>query len=275
MTLYQARDVVQPMMKLIRTRAVPILEQLLLEERLLRSSSENWCIINDGTKEPTVVMGISGRPSELINIKPVLSDHIPVIKRFSGGGTVIVDAGTIFVTLICNKDVVPGLQPYPQPIMSWTGQLYGEVLRGFGDFHLRENDYAFSSRKFGGNAQSITRKRWIHHTSFLWDYDTNNMDYLKLPTRAPKYRSTRSHVEFLCRMKEYVPSRSTFIERTIAALGKHFSVQQIELDMIADPSGTPHSASTRLLTSEELEQAHSSQCEETNQTEIPKIVSLD
>jgi lipoate-protein ligase A len=49
-------------------------------------------------------------------------------------------------------------------------------------------DYAFADRKFGGNAQSITKNRWIHHTSFLWDYEVKNMSYLKLPAKAPKYR---------------------------------------------------------------------------------------
>lgn len=79
------------------------------------------------------------KPSDLIELETVLRDRIPVIRRFTGGGTVIVDEGTIFITLICNKDAIPGLQPYPHPIMSWTGQLYGEVFQGIGDFHLREN----------------------------------------------------------------------------------------------------------------------------------------
>ncbi|KAK1274775.1 hypothetical protein QJS04_geneDACA000802 [Acorus gramineus] len=134
--------------------------------------------------------GCHGKPSELIEVESVLKDGIPVVKRFSGGGTVIVDSGTIFMSFICNKGDIPGLQPYPSPIMSWTGQLYGQILSGVGDFCLRENDYAFGSRKVGGNAQSITKDRWIHHTSFLWDYDVKNMEYLKLPSRAPKYRST-------------------------------------------------------------------------------------
>lgn len=30
------------------------------------------------------------------------SDTIPVLKRFSGGGTVIVDKNTVFTTFICN-----------------------------------------------------------------------------------------------------------------------------------------------------------------------------
>jgi lipoate-protein ligase A len=49
-------------------------------------------------------------------------------------------------------------------------------------------DYVFGDRKFGGNAQSIIKNRWIHHTSFLWDYDVRNMAYLKLPSRVPQYR---------------------------------------------------------------------------------------
>lgn len=77
--------------------------------------------------------------SELVEVRPVLRDQIPIIRRFSGGGTVIVDQGTIFVTLICNKDDVPDIQPFPRSIMSWSGQLYSEVFKGIGDFRLREN----------------------------------------------------------------------------------------------------------------------------------------
>ena len=49
-----------PMMNLVRVKGVPILQQLHLEERLLRTSSHNWCIINDGTNQPAIVMGVSG-----------------------------------------------------------------------------------------------------------------------------------------------------------------------------------------------------------------------
>lgn len=79
------------------------------------------------------------KPAELLEIDLVLRDQVPVIKRFTGGGTVTVDHGTIFVTFICNRDAVPGLQLYPRPIMSWSSQLYSRVFEGFGDFHLREN----------------------------------------------------------------------------------------------------------------------------------------
>jgi lipoate-protein ligase A len=49
-------------------------------------------------------------------------------------------------------------------------------------------DYVFGERKFGGNAQAITNKRWLHHTSFLWDFEPANMAALLNPAKQPHYR---------------------------------------------------------------------------------------
>lgn len=84
------------------------------------------------------------KPAELLEIGSVLQDKIPVVKRFSGGGTVIVDHQTVFITFICNTDALPSVQPYPRPIMSWSGQLYSKVFQGVGDFSLRENGNFFA-----------------------------------------------------------------------------------------------------------------------------------
>lgn len=261
MSISQARSVRLPLMNLIRMDRVPILQQLHLEEKLLRTSSENWCIINDGTCDPTIVVGISGKPAELLEVKSVIQDKVPVIRRFTGGGTVIVDHGTVFVSFICNKEAVPGLQPYPQPIMAWSSILYDEVFHGAGDFKLRENDYVFASRKFGGNAQSITKNRWIHHTSFLWDYEEGNMTYLKVPSRAPKYRLARDHSEFICRMKDFLP-RSAFIDGTIKAAATHFSLRSIPLDEIDYVATSNFSPSSRILTRQELQAAVDAESEQ-------------
>ena len=56
----QAHKIGVPLMNLVMLKGVPILQQLHLEERLLRTSSQNWCIINDGTNQSTIVMGVSG-----------------------------------------------------------------------------------------------------------------------------------------------------------------------------------------------------------------------
>lgn len=254
MAISQTRNIGLPLINILRLKRVPILKQLHLEERLLRTSSENWCIINDGTTDPTIVMGISGKAKELLDIQPVVRDEIPVIRRFTGGGTVIVDQGTIFVTFICNKGAVPDLQSYPQPIMSWSSLVYKKVFEGIADFSLRENDYVLGNLKFGGNAQSITKDRWVHHTSFLWDYETRNMGYLKMPKRAPEYRLSRDHLEFICRLKDYI-SRSDFIDGTIDAVGNHFILKSQESGTIPNLVSSEFTPSSRLLNRDELEEA--------------------
>ena len=54
---------------------------------------------------PTIVMGLSGKVEKLINVEKAKELHLPVIKRFSGGGTVVVDNATFCLTFILNKVV--------------------------------------------------------------------------------------------------------------------------------------------------------------------------
>ena len=92
-------------MNILHLKNVSIFEQLQLEEALLRADTRNVCIINEGSS-PAIVMGISGKAEELIDLEKLEQNPIPVIKRYSGGGTVVVDPNTLFVSFICNKDLV-------------------------------------------------------------------------------------------------------------------------------------------------------------------------
>jgi hypothetical protein len=130
---------VRPVMKLLQLQGFPILQQLYLEERLLRTTTHNWCLINQGTNPPAIVVGISGKPEKLLDVKAVLQDNIPVIRRFSGGGTVIVDTDTVFVTLICRRDAVTLPDLYPRPIMEWTEHLYLPAFQTVPRFRLQEH----------------------------------------------------------------------------------------------------------------------------------------
>ena len=52
------------------------------------------------------MVGYSGKVNELINVPDVFSRQLPVIRRYTGGGTVVTDSDTIFVTLILNVSVI-------------------------------------------------------------------------------------------------------------------------------------------------------------------------
>ena len=142
------------LVRVVRTSGLCILRQLRLEEKLLRSpGAGNWCLLNDGTPDRAVVLGISGKPHQLVDVRAARDDGVRVIKRFSGGGTVIVDRDTQFVTLVMNAAAVPNLPLFPRQIMDWTGALYGGSPHGiFADvpgWRLRENDYVVDERKVG------------------------------------------------------------------------------------------------------------------------------
>lgn len=214
---------------LLHLKSYPIYEQLLLEETLLRSSNENWCLINEGST-PAIVLGISGKKEELVNEQKAAENKIPLIKRFSGGGTVIVDEHTLFITFICQKDLHP-FPAYPEPIMKWTESLYKDTFQHEG-FSLRENDYVLHDKKCGGNAQYIKKDRWLHHTSFLWDYSEERMGYLLHPKKTPSYRESRPHTDFLCRLKEIFPSKEHFVAAFMASFEQRFPLKSRSVESV-------------------------------------------
>jgi lipoate-protein ligase A len=230
------------MFRLLNLNNVPILQQLRIEESLLRVSTENWCLLNTGSP-PAIVMGISGKPEKLLDLAKVSREKIPVIKRFSGGGTVYIDSHTVFATLICNSSAfdVP-LQP--KPLLKWSENFYKPLFEGF---CLRENDYVFGDKKFGGNAQYIQKSRWLLHTSFLWDYTLEKMGCLLLPEKRPAYRGERPHADFLCTLRSYYPIK----EDLLTAFSNHFlkqlSAKEATLDEINEILKCPHRQATILI----------------------------
>jgi len=202
-------------------------------------------IDQDGQPNPNgmIVMGIGGKAKKLLNCQNAIDDQLLVLKRFSGGGTVVMDENSIWTTLIAGRKGTNETgekseqlcQPYPRDIMKWTADaVFGptfdrlnaiktQLSNGNTDndaqqqprFSLREEDYVLNLadrdekndeeiRKMGGNAQAISgRQGWLHHTSFLWDYKSSNMErYLKLPEKRPDYRVDRSHNDFLVKLKD-------------------------------------------------------------------------
>ena len=98
----------RPAVHLLRlSKAVGIKDQLRLEEALLRHDTRNWCVLKDGeptgtTARPTIVLGIGGKAAKLVELERVHQDRVPLVRRFSGGGTVIVDHDSLFITFIMN-----------------------------------------------------------------------------------------------------------------------------------------------------------------------------
>jgi len=234
-----------PKLNLVRLSAIPILQQLQWEEALLRTNAENWCLLNMGSP-PAIVMGISGKAEQLIHFDKLRNMPISLIRRFSGGGTVIVDENTLFVTLICQSKAI-AITPFPKSIMQWTADNIYRPLFPSHCFALQENDYALNDRKWGGNAQSIVKGRWLHHTSILWDYREEFMDILAMPPKMPGYRQGRSHKEFLCRLREIWNDCELLIENIVKQLQNTYEIVKKTENDLVEICGQPHRKMTEVI----------------------------
>jgi lipoate---protein ligase len=231
-------------LSLIILKDYPIFQQLQLEEALLRADHRNWCLINEGSPD-AIVMGISGKTEQMIDPECLRRKPVPVIRRFSGGGTVFVDKNTHFITLIGNH-IDTKVSCCPQKILHWTREFY-EPLFGAFDFRIQENDYALGDRKFGGNAQYFRKDRWLHHSSLLWDYDSEKMKYLQMPPKMPLYRSKRKHEDFLCRLRDYFSERSNVTTLFLQELSKQFVIKEACLQEIEEVFHSQHRRSTEMV----------------------------
>jgi lipoate-protein ligase A len=202
-----------------------IYEQLQLEEGLLRADSRNFFILSDGSTHPSIVMGISGKPELLVDSIKRSQQSLALIRRFSGGGTVVVDENTFFVTFIANREILKDHTFSPEGIMRWAETMIKPAFSHEG-FHLKENDFVIGEKKCGGNAQYLQKHRFLIHTSFLWDYRNERMDTLLHPAKTPSYRQGRSHDEFVCRLKEHLLSREILFNNLKKEIGKNFLLQE-------------------------------------------------
>ena len=184
----------------------------------------------DGSTEPSIVMGLSGKVNEWVDLDLAKQRNLQILRRFSGGGTVFVDNQTLFVSWIIDTKEQP-IQPFPEPILHWAEKIYQQTLK-HPDFSLRENDFAIGEKKVAGNAFYLTKHRWLLHSSFLYDCVMENMDVLVPPPRMPSYREHRPHKEFLTTLREHKIPKEKFFRALKEAIDQIATTKIENIDSI-------------------------------------------
>jgi lipoate-protein ligase A len=127
------------------------------------------------------------------------TDGVPILRRASGGGTVLLGPGCLCYSLVLSFDRGPALREITPSYRYILGRI-GEALAGL----LPEiaqagtSDLMAGGQKFSGNAQQRKRNYLLHHGTLLYDFDLSRIGrYLRMPSRQPAYRGRREHEEFL------------------------------------------------------------------------------
>lgn len=223
-----------------------IFEQLEIEEALLRADHRNIFIISKGSTIPSIVLGISSSKEKHLYLEPIQTNKVPVIRRFSGGGTVVVDENTLFVTFIASRQLIHETSSTPESILRFAEKLFLPVFQGT-HFALKENDFIIGEKKCGGNAEYLQKDRFLLHTSFLWDYSVDRFAWLKHPPKTPSYRKERSHCDFVCKLKDYFPCQKTWIASLQNEMEKTYCLENLCLTEVMNTiKHSSHRRSTKI-----------------------------
>lgn len=143
-----------------------------------------------------IVLGAAGSLAIDVNEAACAADGVPILRRSSGGGTVVIGPGSLNFSLVLPYDFAPRLHEIVPSIRYVLGRVARAlspelVLCGISDLTL-------AGRKVSGNSQQRKRKFFLHHGTLLCGFDLDRIGkYLNAPERSPDYRAGRGHGEFI------------------------------------------------------------------------------
>jgi lipoate---protein ligase len=147
-----------------------------------------------------VVLGYSRPAGSDANLESCRREKIPVLRRCSGGGTVLQGPGCLNYALVLRCEPGGPLATITETNRYVLGRnLCGmRNLRDAGADIRGQSDLALDGRKFSGNAQRRSARWVLFHGTILIDFDIERIGrFLPLPSKQPAYRNGRGHHEFL------------------------------------------------------------------------------
>ncbi len=181
-------------------------------------------------REYAVVLGASCRLADDVFREACQADGVPILRRSSGGGTVLVGPGVLCVTVILPEDAAPGLGRVDLA-QDYVLKEIAKALCGLGTSVsvLGRGDLVVSGRKCGGSAQRRLKSWFMVHGSLLFDFAIDRVArYLKMPRRQPEYRAGRSHEDFLTNLALPAHELADTIRNTLSPVASVATVPLVQ-----------------------------------------------
>ncbi len=155
-----------------------------------------------------VVLGRSSSANLEANLGACRQNHIPVLRRCSGGGTIVAGPGCLMYAVVLDFDAYPQLRAIDLAHNFVLGRLtkalaplLSNVAKAGTSDLIIEQKTEHAAQKFSGNALRIKRNHLLYHGTLLYNFDLNRIHrLLGSPTRQPEYRNGRRHNEFIANL---------------------------------------------------------------------------
>jgi lipoate-protein ligase A len=148
---------------------------------------------------PAIVLGSGGRFADDVDEAACSADDVPIVRRASGGGTVLLGRGCLIYTLVVSYERDPELTDIRRSYRFILGRIASALAENVGPIEQAGiSDLVLAGRKFSGTAQQRKRSYLLHHGTLLYDMDLTLIPrYLRDPPRQPEYRAGRPHLAFV------------------------------------------------------------------------------
>lgn len=146
-----------------------------------------------------VVLGSGGRLADDVDDAACRADGVPILRRSSGGGTVLLGPGCLLFGLVLSYETSPMLREISSSYVFILGRIRDALADLLPGIEVAgTSDLIYGGRKFSGNSQQRKRNHLLHHGTLLYDFDLAPISrYLRLPVQQPAYRFGRTHEDFL------------------------------------------------------------------------------
>lgn len=174
---------------------------LALDEALLDACEDGGAEVLRFWESPEyfVVVGYANKVETEVNATACRERNVPILRRCSGGGTVLQGPGCVNYSLVLDFENNPALQTITAA-NCFIMRHNAEALRtlGLNAEVCGITDLAVGDLKFSGNAQRRKRRALIFHGTFLLTFDLQLVsELLRTPSKEPEYRGGRSHERFI------------------------------------------------------------------------------
>jgi len=151
-----------------------------------------------------VVLGYANKAAIEANLQFCELNTIPVLRRCTGGGTILQGPGCLNYSLILRISDSPpfnSIAATNEHILNRHRTALASLLKA--PIEVRGcTDLALGGLKFCGNAQRRKKHCLLFHGSLLLHLDIELLEkILPMPSKQPDYRVNRSHPDFLMNLK--------------------------------------------------------------------------
>jgi len=194
----------------------------------------------------SVVVGYGNHVATEVNVPACEAEGIPILRRCSGGGTVLQGPGCLNYSLVLRIEEdgpLASITAANRFIMERNREALEREcrrkkeecrieVRGHTDLALVSKHLAVNSGlKFSGNAQRRKKHFLLFHGTFLLRFDLALIDkFLRMPSKEPDYRQGRSHKDFLTNLD--LPA-ATVKQSLMDAWGTTMPLEVVPRDAIA------------------------------------------